>query len=40
VRLAIALDRTVSFQDLAAHPILADQATLIDRRLEEVSVAT
>jgi amino acid adenylation domain-containing protein len=34
LRLAIALDRAVSFKDLAAHPILGDQATLIDRRLE------
>jgi amino acid adenylation domain-containing protein len=32
LRLAIALDRAVSFKDLAAHPILADQAALIDRR--------
>ena len=34
LRLAIALDRAVSFRDLAAHPVLADQATLIDQRLE------
>src|ERR1041384_2895565 len=34
VRLAIVLDRVVSFKDLTAHPILADQAELIDRRLE------
>ncbi len=34
VRLAIVLDRVVSFTDLTAHPILADQAELIDRRLE------
>ena len=32
VRLAIALDRAVSFKDLAEHPILAEQATLIDAR--------
>jgi hypothetical protein len=34
LRLAIALDRAVSFRDLTAHPILADQAALIDRRVE------
>src|SRR5207244_8376677 len=34
LRLAIALDRAVSFKDLAAHPILADQAALIDERIE------
>ena len=34
IKLAIALNRAVSFKDLAAHPILADQAELIDRRLE------
>lgn len=34
LKLAIALDRAVSFRDLAGHPILADQATLIDDRLE------
>src|SRR5207248_2405024 len=34
--LAIALDRAVSLKDLAAHPILADQAALIERRLEAV----
>jgi hypothetical protein len=32
VRLAIALDRAVSFKELTAHPILADQAALIERR--------
>jgi amino acid adenylation domain-containing protein len=32
VRLAIALDRVLAFKDLTAHPILADQAALIDRR--------
>ena len=34
LRLAIALERTVSFKDLTAHPILADQAALIDERTE------
>ena len=34
LKLAIALDRAVSFKDLIAQPILADQAELIDRRLE------
>src|SRR5439155_21872574 len=33
---AIALDRAVTFKDLATHPILADQAALIERRLEAV----
>jgi hypothetical protein len=38
LKLAIALDRAVSLKDLIAHPILADQAELIDRRLKrEVS---
>ncbi len=32
LKLAIALDRAVSFKDLTAHPILADQAMLIDGR--------
>src|SRR5258708_1764700 len=32
VRLAIALDRAVSFKDLTAYPILADLATLMDDR--------
>src|SRR6266404_1317305 len=32
LRLAIALDRAVSFKDLADHPILADLATLVDDR--------
>src|SRR6266511_1772981 len=36
LRLAIALDRAVSFKDLAAHPILADLAALVERRLGEV----
>ena len=34
LRLAIALDRAVSFKDVIGQPILADQAELIDRRLE------
>src|SRR5437870_2836360 len=34
LRLAIALDRAVSFKDLTAHPTLADQAALIDERIE------
>src|SRR5213596_2396104 len=34
LKLAIALDRAVSFRDLAGHPILADQAALIERRFE------
>ncbi|MFI8996701.1 amino acid adenylation domain-containing protein [Streptomyces sp. NPDC053542] len=33
VRLAIALDRLVSVKELAAHPVLADLAELLDRRL-------
>src|SRR5882724_7008796 len=32
LRLAIALDRAVSFKDLAGHPILADLAALIDSK--------
>ncbi|HEY6223547.1 MAG TPA: non-ribosomal peptide synthetase [Gemmatimonadales bacterium] len=32
VKLAIALDRAVSFKDLAGHAILADQAALIEQR--------
>jgi acyl-coenzyme A synthetase/AMP-(fatty) acid ligase len=32
LRLAIALDRAVSFKDLTGHPILADLAALIDSR--------
>jgi non-ribosomal peptide synthetase-like protein len=32
VRLAIALERELSFKDLAAHPVLADQATLVSNR--------
>src|SRR5215472_2764733 len=34
LKLAIALDRAVSFKDLIAQPILADQAELIDCRLK------
>jgi len=34
LKLAIALNRAVSFRDLAGHPILADQAALIERRFE------
>jgi hypothetical protein len=32
VRLAVALDRAVSVEDLTTHPILADQAALIDEK--------
>jgi len=32
VKLAIALDRALSFKDLAGHPVLADQATLVEHR--------
>jgi hypothetical protein len=35
LKLAIALDRALSVKDLAGHPILADQAALIDRRLKQ-----
>jgi len=35
LKLAIALKRAVSFKDLTAHPILADQAALIDQRPEQ-----
>ena len=34
LKLAIALNRAVSFKDLIAQPILADQAELVDRGLE------
>jgi acyl-coenzyme A synthetase/AMP-(fatty) acid ligase len=34
LNLVIALGRAVSFKDLTAHPILADQAALLDRRFE------
>jgi phosphopantetheine binding protein/AMP-binding enzyme len=36
LKLAIALDRTLSFKDLIGHPTLAEQAELLDRRLKEV----
>jgi len=36
LKLAITLDRAVSFKDLAGHPILADLATLIDGRSEQL----
>jgi acyl-coenzyme A synthetase/AMP-(fatty) acid ligase len=32
LRLVIALDRALSFRDLTAHPTLADQAALLDRK--------
>ena len=32
VKLVIALNRAVSLKDLTEHPILADLATLVDRR--------
>jgi len=34
LKLAIALNRAVSFKDLAAHPILAEQAALLERRFD------
>ena len=34
LKLAITLERAVSFKDLTADPILADQAALIDERIE------
>src|SRR6266446_1451050 len=34
LRLVIALDRALSFKELTAHPMLADQGALIDRRAE------
>jgi len=37
LKLAIALDRAMSFRELASHPILAEQATLIDRRAVTLS---
>ena len=36
LKLAITLDRAVSFKDLAGHPILADLATLVDVRCEQL----
>src|SRR5438876_260758 len=35
LKLAVTLDRAVSFKDLTGHPILADLATLIDGRSEQ-----
>ncbi len=32
LRLVVALNRAVSFRDLVGHPVLADQAALIDGR--------
>ncbi len=32
LQLLVTLDRAMSFKELAAHPILADQATLVHRR--------
>jgi len=40
LRLAIALDRAVSFKDLADHPVLADLATLVDGRSAQRPRAT
>ncbi|PYT58910.1 MAG: hypothetical protein DMG46_10655 [Acidobacteria bacterium] len=34
LKLAIALNRAVSFKDLAARPILAEQAALLERRFD------
>jgi hypothetical protein len=34
LKLAIALDRKVSFKDLTGHPVLADLAALVDGRSE------
>ena len=39
LRLAIALDRAVSFRDVGEHPILADQAALLDARGVPVTLA-
>ncbi|HKA58095.1 MAG TPA: non-ribosomal peptide synthetase [Gemmatimonadales bacterium] len=36
LKLVIALDRAVSFKDVAAHAVLADQASLLEGRLEPV----
>jgi hypothetical protein len=38
VKLAIALDRTVSLPDLVRHPVLADLAALLDERGRPSSV--
>jgi len=40
LRLAIALDRAVSFKDLIDHPTLADLATLLDNRSSSSSPAS
>jgi hypothetical protein len=40
LRLLIALDRALSFKDLNDHPILAEQAALIERRLDRGVRAT
>src|SRR5438094_1578195 len=40
LKLAITLERAVSFKDLTAHPILADLATLIDERIERGCVTS
>ena len=37
LQLLIALDRAMSFKELSAHPILADQAMLIDHRVESAT---
>jgi aryl carrier-like protein len=37
LKLVIALDRAVSFKELAAHPMLADQAALVDGRVESAA---
>jgi hypothetical protein len=34
VKLAVALKRSVSLKDLNGHPILADMAEVVDRRLK------
>jgi amino acid adenylation domain-containing protein len=39
LKLAIALDRKVSFKELAGHPVLADLAALIDGRFERSDLA-
>ncbi|MBK1783312.1 non-ribosomal peptide synthetase [Prauserella cavernicola] len=37
VKLAVALDRAVTLADVTAHPVLADQAALLDGRSEQAS---
>jgi hypothetical protein len=39
LRLAIALDRALSFKDINEHPVLADQAALLDSRLDRAAPA-